>query len=367
MSIADSEMFAQSGPCDPPAPSPHAFPRFPVSWHFFCRARELDRGPCSKRFLGTRIVVFRTSSGRVAAMQAACAHMGCDLGNGRVIGDALQCPFHQWRYGADGRCTHIPAQDQIPDSARQYVYPVEELHGYIFIFNGPEALFPLPFFPVADRHSIRPSAPFYHELHCPWYMIGANAYDFQHFRASHDRVLLGQPDIEVIHPFARRAAATFEVVGNTLRDTLTRRFAGERVTLSVTDWCGSLSFVTATFRRTTNYGMVAVEACEDGRTRVTITAFVQRSEGWFGRTFFDPVNAFVRRHFIRAFLIDDVANLEGISFRADNLLACDRELSRYFNWLAATSQGTPSDEYFTPISPLGAASSDGLDTVGRAV
>jgi 3-ketosteroid 9alpha-monooxygenase subunit A len=35
-------------------------------------------------------------------MDARCAHMGADLGCGRIAGDEIVCPYHNWRYGPDG-------------------------------------------------------------------------------------------------------------------------------------------------------------------------------------------------------------------------------------------------------------------------
>jgi len=65
-------------------------------------------------------------------MDANCAHLGADLGCGTVVGDTLQCPFHNWRYGADGVCTSVPHAAQIPAFARLRTYPVVEQHGSVF-------------------------------------------------------------------------------------------------------------------------------------------------------------------------------------------------------------------------------------------
>src|SRR6266849_1795717 len=127
---------------------PHAncFPAYPATWYLFCHTNDLRRGPFSKTMLGRPLVAYRTAQGRVSVLSGRCAHLGADLGRGRVVGDALRCPFHNWEYGPDGRCTRIPTTDAIPEFARQTCYPVEERHGFIFFFNGREPLFPLPFF-----------------------------------------------------------------------------------------------------------------------------------------------------------------------------------------------------------------------------
>src|SRR5882724_4475395 len=119
------------------------FVEYPSSWYLFCVARELDRGPLSKHMLGTNLVAYRTDAGQVVVMDGSCSHMRADLGKGKVVGDCVQCPFHGWRYGPDGRCTHIPRIDKIPRRVRQRAYPAIERHGLVFVFNGPVPLFPL--------------------------------------------------------------------------------------------------------------------------------------------------------------------------------------------------------------------------------
>src|SRR5437899_1227755 len=132
------------------APDRGQFPDYPASWYLFCRSRDIDTQPLSRRILGRDLVAFRGPAGRAAVLDARCSHLGADLGRGRVVGGSIQCPFHNWRYGIDGRCTGKPGPAPIPSFARQACYPVRERHGFLFFFNGPETLFPLPFFEGAE-------------------------------------------------------------------------------------------------------------------------------------------------------------------------------------------------------------------------
>ena len=47
-------------------------------------------------------------------LDAYCRHMGGDLTMGTVKGDAIACPFHDWRWGGDGRCARIPYARRVP-------------------------------------------------------------------------------------------------------------------------------------------------------------------------------------------------------------------------------------------------------------
>src|SRR6266545_972017 len=318
------------------APPAESFPTYPTSWYLFGEARELRSSPISKDLLGRRLTAFRTESGQVAVLNARCAHMRADLGNGRVVGETIQCPYHHWRYGTDGACSHIPAGDPIPSFARQRSYPVVERHGLIFFFNGPRTLFPLPFFEGEQPAAFVRARPFGMVLRCPWWLVGANACDLQHFFGAHDRRLAGTPRVESPHPFARRASAPFAVLGDSLRDRLTRWAGGDRVELAITDWCGTLMFVTATFRRTRSHGLLTSVPLGRDRVFVRGVVFVRRSRRLLGRLLFDPLHLRVRRHFIKEFLRPDAELAsKGLVYRPERLLACDEEMARYFDWLVA--------------------------------
>src|ERR1700722_4852022 len=108
------------------APPPEALPRFPASWYLFGCARKLRKGPSARDLLGRRLVAYKTTSGQWAVLDGRCAHLGADLGEGCVVGEDLQCAFHNWRYGTDGRCTLAPAQERPPAFARLRSFPTVE-------------------------------------------------------------------------------------------------------------------------------------------------------------------------------------------------------------------------------------------------
>lgn len=317
-------------------PSADQFPAQPASWYYFCAARELRDRPLSRELFGQKLVAYRTSSGSIALLDARCSHLGADLGKGCVKGERIQCPFHHWEYGPDGRCAHIPMSAQIPATARQSVYPVVERHGHVYFFNGPTPRFELPFFPDENPEHFVAAQPFQTTLDCAWYMVGANAFDLQHFRAAHDRRLTCDPRVDTPHPLARRATASFTVSGDGWRDRVTRWFAGDEVTMSMTDWCGNLMFVTATFRRTRSYGMVVTEPTRDGKVTVRVIVHLPR------RGPLDPLRLRVRRYFIKRFLAEDASRLDGACYHPGGLIDADRDLAEYFTWLARVARGRPA-------------------------
>jgi phenylpropionate dioxygenase-like ring-hydroxylating dioxygenase large terminal subunit len=315
------------------------FATYPVSWYFFCSRAELDRGPVSRDLFGRRLVVFRTATGRIAALDARCSHLGADLGCGRVMGETIRCPFHHWEYGPDGRCSRIPASAEIPDFAQQRSFPVQERHGYIYVFNGPEPLFPLPFYPGTVPADLICGRPYTVDLACPWFMIGANAFDAQHFRGAHDREMRSEPVVECPSPYSRRASARFGVVGHSWQDRLTRLLAGDVVDLAITDHGGNFLLATATFRRTRTYGMVVTTPLANDRVRVHVFVLKRRSRHPLAQYLIDPLSLAVRRRFINQFLSSDINNLTGVAYNPSRLIDADRIMADYFQWLAVISHG----------------------------
>jgi nitrite reductase/ring-hydroxylating ferredoxin subunit len=314
------------------------FPPVPESWFYLCPIGELSRGPVTVQLCGTPYVGYRTASGRVAVLSGRCSHLGAPLGHGTVEGERLVCPLHGWEYGPDGVCQRIPAAESIPDFARQSSYPVEERGGHVFFFNRRQARFPLPFFEGQAPDELLSARPFELVAEVPWYFVGANGFDLQHFRMAHDRVLAGEPEISSPSPFARRLVARFQVSGKSWQDRLTRAIAGPQVTMNVTAWCGTLVLVRAQFKRTTTFGMFNVLPIDARRTLGRVIVWVRRSKTALTRTIFDRCNAAIRRSFIRTFLRADLPRVGGLRYRPGNLIAADAVLAEYLAWLQTVAQ-----------------------------
>jgi len=315
------------------------FPLIPEGWYHACHTAELSRGPVGVAVGPAKFVAFQGLRGRAAVLDARCSHMGADLSRGCVREGRLHCPLHDWRYDGDGQCVGIPASEKIPSFARQAIFPTAEIGGHVLFSNTLRAPFPVPFYDGVSPEALLPAAPFEFVVDTPWYMIGANAFDLQHFRVAHDRTLRSTPLLESPSPLARRITATYDVSGTSWRDRLTRRFSGDQVVMSVTVWGGVNILVTATFRRTTSYGMVFVRPLEGGRTHLRNIVWIPRRRGVVARAVLDPLDAWVRRHFIRAFVMDDATRSDGVRYNPATLIEADEEMSRYFEWLARISSG----------------------------
>jgi nitrite reductase/ring-hydroxylating ferredoxin subunit len=316
------------------APSIDLFPRWPASWYLFGESRELARGPVSKSMLGHQLVAFRGAGGQVAIMDARCAHMGADLGCGTVEGDTIVCPYHNWRYGADGLCRHASGMPQPPHFARQRLFPAVERHGYLFFFHGPEALFPLPFFIGENEEDYVAGRAFRYTADCTWFVNSAHAFDRQHFDAVHDRRLLAPPEIDCPAHFARRNRYRAEVLGRTALDRVLRAGAGRFVDISLTVWGGTFVCVTGDFGRARSRFLMVTRPLENGHT--VCEGIV------LGRHPANALTLWVRRFFTFGYLADEARRLRGTRYDAARFVEADADMIDYFHWLTALPQVAPA-------------------------
>ncbi len=113
--------------------------RFARGWHCLGLVRDLaDGAPHQVQAFGQKLVVFAGEDGVVSVLDAYCRHMGGDLSQGTVKGNEIACPFHDWRWGGDGRCKQIPYARRVPLRARTSSWPTLVQDGMLFVWNDPE-------------------------------------------------------------------------------------------------------------------------------------------------------------------------------------------------------------------------------------
>ena len=211
---------------------------FPASWYPLCRSTELKSKQVLKRnAFGLPLAVFRTARGKVGALHSECAHMGADLARGRVAGERLQCPLHEWEYSSSGMCEHIPAAAAVPARARQMSLVCIERYGMVFGFLGGRPTFDFPFFEDSD-HDLY-SAPYVMDFETPYQVLAANSFDSQHFSTVHHRKLLEPPTLNSCSQHHLSVDFRARVEGEQLHDRLLRRIGVDVVELSAHCWGGN--------------------------------------------------------------------------------------------------------------------------------
>jgi 3-ketosteroid 9alpha-monooxygenase subunit A len=166
----------------------------PFGWFFVSYSEQLKAGEVRNiEYFGQEWVMFRSESGEAGVVDPYCPHLGAHLGHGgKVEGDSLRCPFHNWAYNPKGWCTRIPyAKIMPPITKRQPILkalPVTEKYGIVWAWYHPQGVAPqweVPEIPeLADANYIPPARgewpvnTFIQEL-------GENGVDFAHLKFLH--------------------------------------------------------------------------------------------------------------------------------------------------------------------------------------
>ncbi|MFD3810077.1 Rieske 2Fe-2S domain-containing protein [Rhodococcus sp. NPDC058639] len=113
--------------------------RFARGWHCLGLAEGFKDGkPHSVEAFGTKLVVWADTAGDLKILDGYCRHMGGDLSQGTVKGDQVACPFHDWRWGGNGRCTNIPYARRVPPIAKTRAWHTLQQDGLLFVWNDPQ-------------------------------------------------------------------------------------------------------------------------------------------------------------------------------------------------------------------------------------
>jgi 3-ketosteroid 9alpha-monooxygenase subunit A len=119
--------------------------RYARGWHCLGLAETFRDGtPHAVEAFGTKLVAFADDAGRIAVLDGYCRHMGGDLTQGTVKDGAIACPFHDWRWGPDGKCAGIPYAKRIPLRARTRAWTTCEENGQLFVWHDAEGNQPIP-------------------------------------------------------------------------------------------------------------------------------------------------------------------------------------------------------------------------------
>ncbi|MYE06844.1 MAG: Rieske 2Fe-2S domain-containing protein [Chloroflexi bacterium] len=189
---------------------------YPTGWYRLASIDSLRRGEIRYlECLGKQFVLWRErESGEVHLMDAFCPHLGANLARGRVRGDCIECPFHQWQFAGDGSVAHIPYSERPPARVLASTYPLSDVHGDLFLFHRSEGSqdvrdgpppYEVPRLPEVDsgrfvprgRHSAGRVGMHIIE-------IAENAVDTAHFQPLHGRfrvpwTQIPIPGVEIVH------------------------------------------------------------------------------------------------------------------------------------------------------------------------
>jgi len=199
----------------------------PEGWYPICPAKQLPVGSANSFLIGgQRIAVFRTATGKLGALDAFCPHMGADLANGRVQGETLECYFHQWRFACNGdltatRCGTAP-------KVQQTAWPVEEKFGFIWVYSGTEAPYPVPSPSGLEEQDVVAFHLGRRRLFAHHHVMMIGGIDLQHFATVHGLDIEFNLEVSQEHPHVATWKLDGAVPDIGWRGRLARWLIGER-------------------------------------------------------------------------------------------------------------------------------------------
>ncbi len=159
-------------------------------WYPAEESPNISAEPTKVKLLGLQFVLWRDEEGNAQCVANTCTHRGGSLGDGIVVGNCIQCPYHGWLFNGKGDCERIPSLgplSKIPERSRIDAYPVEERYGLVFVFLGD--------LPESERPTIMPCDEYDQEgwrivrerytWHCNYVRLVENQSDPSHVEYVH--------------------------------------------------------------------------------------------------------------------------------------------------------------------------------------
>lgn len=127
------------------------------TWTPLALAAEVGPAPATRMWDGVPWLLVRLD-GAVRVMHDLCPHRRVPLSAGQVVelpgGQAVQCGYHGWAFGADGQCAAIPAlgEGRPPRGMGGPVtLPAVESAGVVWAVRAEVPLSPAPVLPEGAR------------------------------------------------------------------------------------------------------------------------------------------------------------------------------------------------------------------------
>lgn len=214
-------------------------------WYPIAYSSDLGDEPLGFTIFGEQFVAWRSGDDTVSVAPDECPHRAARLSQGWTNEGCLVCPYHGWKFDAEGACVEIPSAEPdlpIPSRARIATGHASERYGLVWVCIGtPRASIP---------DLIEAEAPGYtliHEMMETWTAsaprIVDNALDVSHVAWVH-RNSVGSS----AHP--RLEVEGFERTGETFRFSVTLTSSVTGVQKDNTGISGDLT------RRTTHAELV---------------------------------------------------------------------------------------------------------------
>lgn len=178
------------------------FKGFANVWTPLIEAGAVGAKPMRVDLAGEGLVLFRGEGRRIGALVDRCPHRGVRLSLGQVGRDGcLECPFHGWRFAADGANRGVPLNpDAKLDQLAATPVPVRVVGDMVWVYTAPGH--DAPSEPVAPEGLIRTDLRRTYVSRvwaCHWTRATENMLDSPHLPFVHRRTI-GKPLLRRMTP-----------------------------------------------------------------------------------------------------------------------------------------------------------------------
>ncbi|HAC62378.1 MAG TPA: Rieske (2Fe-2S) protein [Cyanothece sp. UBA12306] len=156
----------------------------PNFWYPLAQTKEVKvEKPYAVSFGGDPIVLIRTKSQQVFALEDRCAHRQIPLSMGIVCQNTIKCSYHAWEYNQTGKVVKVPYLPEgcpLPKGVKSY--PCREAYGHIFVFPGTAKLAEtVPFPDIKNWFSSDYKTMYFSRLvNCHYSFLKENLMDMNH-------------------------------------------------------------------------------------------------------------------------------------------------------------------------------------------
>ena len=177
------------------------------AWYVAAWAHEVPAdGLFARTVIGEPLLLYRTASDEVVALEDRCCHRQAPLSRGRKEGDCVRCGYHGLKFDRHGIGVEVPGMEAVPPKACVRSFPVVVHNKWIFVWMGDStkadpALLPDTF---SNDHPEWRYLPGYLHYETPYELIADNLLDFSHLSYVHAATLGGSEQIAQIRPKVER-------------------------------------------------------------------------------------------------------------------------------------------------------------------
>lgn len=162
------------------------------AWYVAAWSDEVSRTPMTRTICKEPVLLYRKEDGGAVAIGNMCPHRFAPLHMGKLVGDAIQCPYHGFVYGETGQCVHNPhVGGQISPAMKVKSYHAVERYGMIWLWFGEADLIDETTIPDFSCHT-DPEFVSIHgviEMAANYELISDNLLDLTHAEFVHEGIL----------------------------------------------------------------------------------------------------------------------------------------------------------------------------------